>query len=212
MDKVKKTRKRIRMAPEVRRLHILEAALVEFSAHGVEGTRVELIARRAGLSKAGIYTHFSSKDAIFEATLAHVLQPWMDYPPWQPGEYASLEEAVDAFLQQLYSLLDDPRCIAVLRMLIGSRSLPDGVIQWREQVLRDYIDRQQLFIDNCVAEGLIRHSALTEHFLLACAPAVLSMFSSLLWKDRPSGDSEAAAIRLSHRRCLLEWLAPGASH
>ena len=44
---------------------ILEAALHEFSVHGVAGAWVDEIARSAGVNKAMIYYHFESKQALF---------------------------------------------------------------------------------------------------------------------------------------------------
>ena len=44
---------------------ILNAALHEFSVHGLAGTRVDEIARAAGVNKAMIYYHFAGKEALF---------------------------------------------------------------------------------------------------------------------------------------------------
>jgi TetR/AcrR family transcriptional regulator len=43
---------------------ILSAALIEFAQHGLAGARVDRIANRAGVNKAMIYYHFSSKAAL----------------------------------------------------------------------------------------------------------------------------------------------------
>lgn len=43
---------------------IIKAAVDEFLENGYEGTSMESIARRAGVSKGGLYHHFSSKDEI----------------------------------------------------------------------------------------------------------------------------------------------------
>ena len=43
---------------------ILSAALAEFAQHGLAGARVDRIAERAGVNKAMIYYHFSSKAAL----------------------------------------------------------------------------------------------------------------------------------------------------
>ena len=43
---------------------IVRAALEEFLAKGYEGSSMESIAARAGLSKGGLYHHFASKDEI----------------------------------------------------------------------------------------------------------------------------------------------------
>lgn len=43
---------------------IIQAAVDEFLENGYEGTSMEAIARRAGISKGGLYHHFNSKDEI----------------------------------------------------------------------------------------------------------------------------------------------------
>jgi len=43
---------------------IIQAAIDEFLEKGYDGTSMESIARRAGVSKGGLYHHFSSKDEI----------------------------------------------------------------------------------------------------------------------------------------------------
>lgn len=50
-----------------RRGQILEAAMECFIRNGYAHTRVDDIAREAGLSKGGIYFHFNSKREIFDA-------------------------------------------------------------------------------------------------------------------------------------------------
>ncbi|KVK91062.1 TetR/AcrR family transcriptional regulator [Burkholderia sp. MSMB1498] len=66
---------RCRLPADVRIHQILDAALAEFSASGFVGARIDDIAARAGMSKGGVYTHFGSKDEIFEALLERSLMP-----------------------------------------------------------------------------------------------------------------------------------------
>src|ERR1700722_19641496 len=49
------------------RTRILDAALDLFSEHGFEGTTLQQIADRLGLTKAALYYHFPSKDDLLEA-------------------------------------------------------------------------------------------------------------------------------------------------
>ncbi|HZZ71553.1 MAG TPA: TetR/AcrR family transcriptional regulator [Pirellulales bacterium] len=53
---------------------ILAGARAAFVELGYEGTSVEEIARRAGVSKATLYSHFTDKRAIFSAFIRHVCQ------------------------------------------------------------------------------------------------------------------------------------------
>ena len=48
---------------------ILEAATRCFAASGYSGSNLDAIAREAGLTKGGIYTHFASKAALFIAII-----------------------------------------------------------------------------------------------------------------------------------------------
>ena len=56
---------------------ILDAALSEFSSKGFSGATVERIAVEAGMSKSNLLYYFSSKEAIYKATLAHILEVWL---------------------------------------------------------------------------------------------------------------------------------------
>ena len=54
---------------EERQKQILEAAVIEFARHGFHATRMEDIARTAGISKGAVYLYYKSKDAIITALL-----------------------------------------------------------------------------------------------------------------------------------------------
>jgi AcrR family transcriptional regulator len=56
-----------RLTREARRNAILDAATEVFGSRGFEATRMEDVARAAGIAKGLVYKHFPSKDALFEA-------------------------------------------------------------------------------------------------------------------------------------------------
>ena len=60
---------------DVRMMEIIDAAIVEFAEKGFEKTSMDSIARRANLSKGGVYHHFKSKDDILLAANAKVTEP-----------------------------------------------------------------------------------------------------------------------------------------
>ena len=55
------------------RRRILDAAIKEFSVHGLAGARTDAIARSAGVNKALLYYYFKDKDALYTATLEDVM-------------------------------------------------------------------------------------------------------------------------------------------
>src|SRR5690242_12618598 len=60
-----------------RREAILAAALDEFSAQGFAATRLDDVARRAGVAKGTIYLHFRDKEALFQELIRSVLSPFV---------------------------------------------------------------------------------------------------------------------------------------
>src|SRR6266852_429920 len=58
-----------------RRETILAAALDEFSTRGFEATRLDDVARRAGIAKGTIYLYFADKEALFQELLRSMLTP-----------------------------------------------------------------------------------------------------------------------------------------
>jgi AcrR family transcriptional regulator len=57
---------------------ILKAATIVFSRKGFDGTRIAEIAKQAGLPKANVYYYFSSKEDIYAAAIAQLIQGWDD--------------------------------------------------------------------------------------------------------------------------------------
>src|SRR4030067_1321008 len=51
------------------RSKILRAALTEFSTRGYSATRLEFVARRAGVTRGAIYWHFPGKIGLYQALL-----------------------------------------------------------------------------------------------------------------------------------------------
>ena len=54
---------------------LILAAVEEFTQKGYEGASMEAIAARAGVSKGGLYHHFSSKEEILRATQQKLMEP-----------------------------------------------------------------------------------------------------------------------------------------
>ncbi len=58
------------LGPERRRPEVLDAALGLFLEHGYDGTSMQAVAERAGVTKPVVYACFPGKDELFRALLA----------------------------------------------------------------------------------------------------------------------------------------------
>ncbi len=78
--------------PEQSRADILRAATAEFAARGLEGARVDAIARQTRTTRAMIYYYFGSKEALYLAVLENAYrgireaEKGLDLAHLSPGE------------------------------------------------------------------------------------------------------------------------------
>lgn len=110
---------------------ILEAAAEEFGRVGFSGAKVEAIARRAGVNKAGLYYHVGTKEKLYEAVLlrlfdqvAAVLETAGDGVDDPVAAFARLTEALAGLFMRLPML---PRIMA-LEMASGGVNMPEAAM------------------------------------------------------------------------------------
>ena len=61
-----------------RREAIIAAAMDEFIAQGFAATRLDDVAKRAGVAKGTIYLHFKDKEALFEELIRTAIVPLVE--------------------------------------------------------------------------------------------------------------------------------------
>jgi AcrR family transcriptional regulator len=130
-----------RKSAEERREEILEAALVEFAAHGLSGGSTEAIARAVGISQPYVFRLFGTKKELFTATIERCMRGTLEMmqsaAAGLKGEDA-LHAIGDAYAERLatdptylhsqmqaYAACDDPAIRTVVRN--GYRELVDYV-------------------------------------------------------------------------------------
>lgn len=120
---LKPSRKWTRRA-DARPDEILEAALQEFVERGFEAARMEDIARRAGLSKAGVYLYFESKDALLKALIESRMTPLIQEALSSGmANAADPKMALKMIATVIATRLRDPKNFAVPKLVISLRAL-----------------------------------------------------------------------------------------
>ncbi|WP_300164827.1 TetR/AcrR family transcriptional regulator [Solidesulfovibrio sp.] len=113
------------------RQRILEAAAEEFGRAGFSGAKVEAIARRAGVNKAGLYYHVGNKEKLYEAVMLHLfgqvagaLEAAVKAGPGPGDAFTALALAMAGLFSRLPAL---PRIMA-LEMASGGASMPPAAM------------------------------------------------------------------------------------
>ena len=95
---------------------ILEAARAEFTANGFDGTRVEHIARRAGVSKQIVYFYFKGKDELYWELLKDISITTNARLLQIPFEDLSPVDAVRAYLEGVYDVYAEDPLIGIVSL------------------------------------------------------------------------------------------------
>ena len=137
---------------------ILPAALHVFSRKGFKGTTMADVADQAGLPKGNLFYYFSSKQALYQTVLEHILEDWMT-PLDSLHASADPREALEQYVRQKMAFsfehADASRLFAG-EMLQGAQSLRGaltGMLKQRVaekvEVLKGWIVQGQLRALDC---------------------------------------------------------------
>jgi len=112
------------MSAEERREAVLEAALTEFAAGGLDGTSTEDVARRAGISQPYLFRLFPTKKALFLALVGRCFQRVADAFTAAAADGTG-EEALAAMADAYEQLLEDRTLLLVQMQAYAACDDPD---------------------------------------------------------------------------------------
>ncbi len=99
---------------------ILDAALVMFSRNGYAGTNIRELSASLGLVKSGVYKHFESKEAIWNALLDKMIAYYEEHfgsAEHLPPVPDTLEELVSMTMQMVNVTVHDERIVMTRKLL-----------------------------------------------------------------------------------------------
>ena len=111
---------------------ILDAALVMFSRNGYAGTNIRELSASLGLVKSGVYKHFESKEAIWNALLDKMIAYYEEHfgsAEHLPRVPDTLEELVSMTMQMVNITVRDERIVMTRKLL--------SIEQFRDERARD---------------------------------------------------------------------------
>lgn len=194
-----------KVAPEARRRAILSAALSVFAQHGFAAARLDDVAARAGVAKGTLYLYFQSKEALFEALLAHTVAPVIDQLEAiaEDGKIPPLDAVERMFALFQSEILDTDRRL-VLRLLIaeGPR-FPEIARFYHRTVLSRGLKLMRALARRAVEGGHFAADGAYRYPQLLVAPLIVAViWDGLFSKLEPL---DVAGMLAAH----LQILAPG---
>ncbi|MBO0757383.1 MAG: TetR/AcrR family transcriptional regulator [Bradyrhizobiaceae bacterium] len=184
-----------------RRDAVLAAALDEFSARGFAATRIDDVARRAGVAKGTIYLYFRDKEALFQELVRTMLVPIvgaLEAPPPDVPIRALLDAFVDLFVREIYGT--KRRAVLRLVMTEGPRFPKLAEFHYRTVVERAMTAMRAL-LERAANRGELKHDALLRFPQLVVAPGIVAIIWSGLF-DR-FAPLDVAALMHAHLDVLF---------
>lgn len=172
-----------------RRAAIVAAGLDEFTAKGFAATRLDDVAKRAGVAKGTIYLHFKDKEALFQELVRTALGPLIvriSNPPIGT-DAGSARAAMEALVNTFAHEVVGTRRADIVRMIIseGTRFPALAEFYYREVIVHGIAGMRKL-IEYGIARGEIRNPGLAEFPQLLVSPLIVAViWQGLFGKHAP---------------------------
>ena len=181
-----------------RRQAIIDAALEEFISRGFTATRLDDVARRAGVAKGTIYLHFKDKESMFEELIRTALVPLIGRLHAPPPIGGSVRDAVESFARTFIAEVASTKRGDIVRLIVaeGPRFPSIADFYYREVVSRGLAGMRAL-IELGVARGEIAHKELARFPQILVAPALIAViWQSLFARHAPLDSAEMLRVHL----------------
>ena len=177
---------RFRRRKEDRPQEITEAAMAAFAERGYAATKVEDVAKRAGVSKGLLYLYFKTKEELFKAVIRSFVVPKIDELSEiiDRSELTSEEFLRGPFLDFVKTLPGSPISKLIRLMIADGPKHPDLLEFYWDNVVSRALAALSLVLDRGVEKGEFRPTIVNELPHLLIMPVLFSVIFKLLFADR----------------------------
>jgi AcrR family transcriptional regulator len=182
-----------RRRKEARPAELIRAGLQEFAVHGFTGTRLEDVARRAGVVKGTIYRYFADKEALFLAAVRMEVAPMFSeitgFIDAYPGTTRDLLKVI---IGTIHRQLVNSDLRVLIRIIIaeGERFPALTELYYAETVSKGRALLERI-VERGIARGEVREGAAARLPLVLIAPALMAAIWRMTFDRHAPISSEA---------------------
>lgn len=193
---------------------IIAAAMAEFAERGFGPTRMDDVARRAGVSKGTLFVYFPGKEDLFRAVAQTVFARHV-------GNLGALEidpdrpfaETVERLLAGVAAVGEGGLPPMARVMLTESRAFPDLARMWHAEVVSKVQGLLITLIEHAQARGEVRAGPPLLHVFSLLGPMTMAMLAREMFGPvgAPLPDAllpDLAELARQHARTILKGMAP----
>jgi AcrR family transcriptional regulator len=177
---------------EDRPAEIAEAAFEEFAEKGYAATRIDDVAKRAGVSKGLTYLYYRTKEDLFKAVIRNVVVRRVNFliEGVESTALTSEEFLRGPFLDFLKRVPRSPIAVVVRLLVAEGWRHPDLVAYYYDNVVARGLGAIRGFVERGVERGEFRREALEIQPHLFIAPMLTSILWRLVFAEKPLDSDE----------------------
>lgn len=204
---------KFRRRAEARPDEVLDAALDLFIEKGFAATRVEDIAKRAGLSKGAVYLYFPSKEKILEGIVRRAVVPIAEHAlGFVEGYEGDPRLVITMVMKMLASKLSDPRLVAIPKLVMREVvSFPELAEMYRREVLDKVLPVVTGLLKRGIDEGYLRQVDPELTIRSIIGPLMLHLVMAEIFRLTPKDGLAIDRLIGNHLTILFDGLSAPAS-
>jgi len=200
---------KFRRRAEARPDEVLDAALELFMEKGFAATRVDDIARRAGLSKGAVYLYFPSKEAVLEGLVRRAIIPIADSALEALAHYEGDPRIIISMVIKMVGhRFSDPRIVAIPKVVFREvLGFPHLAEMYRVEVLDKVLPVVSGLIRRGVEQGYLRQVDPELTIRSIIGPLMLHLVMAEVFRITPEGGLHFDRMVDNHLNILFDGLS-----
>ena len=170
---------------DARPQEIVEAAFEAFCENGFAATRLDEVARRAGIAKGTIYLYFDNKQALFQAVIEEkVTATLSEATELLEGFDGATDILLQMILTKAYTEMVQSPKKQLLRIIIGEgHRFPELRKLYYDTAMRSGLELLDRVVERGIARGEFRKGPAAEYPRLIMAPGILASIWLMTFSD-----------------------------
>lgn len=186
---------------EARPQELLDAALDHFAMRGFAATKLDDVARSAGVSKGTLYLYYSSKEELFKAVVRESIVSLIGRTEGMIEQFTgSSEELFVLVMRTWWDNMGATKLSALPKLMMAEgANFPELAQFYQEEV----VDRGERLVANMLQRGIARGEVIPMDLPVATKVLISPMIMMMLWKHAV-GVCQVAEDRLpAHLDCYI---------
>jgi AcrR family transcriptional regulator len=165
---------------DARPQELLDAALDHFVEHGFAATRLNDVARAAGVSKGTLYLYYSSKEDLFKAVVRESVVPMIGEAEGMLSEFTDSSEKLFRLLMTAWwDKIGNTKLSGLTKLMMAEAgNFPDLARFYEEEV----IDRGNKLVTAMLVRGIARGEIRQMDLEIAPRILIAPMLMMMIWK------------------------------